>query len=186
MQNSAINVYLFGWDLKIESDVAWSRFPTFLNCLRLKTHHVREKNCHSVNLQNKILLESLNALLLFPVFRLYNHDILYNHGMLYNHDIRGLYVYICGKVKIFFVFRSICLSLKESVALAGKLSVHSSLKSFTLMIRWFLFLSIFRCGNVAAIFVLDEHLQKDFIIFEAAPQEARGVPIKKPLPDYFL
>ena len=44
----------------------------------------------------------------------------------------------------------------------------------------------FRCGNVAAIFELDEHLQKEFIIFEAAPQETRGVPVKKPLPDYFL
>lgn len=29
----------------------------------------------------------------------------------------------------------------------------------------------YRCGNVAAILELDEHLQKDFIIFEAAPQE---------------
>jgi len=44
----------------------------------------------------------------------------------------------------------------------------------------------YRCGNVAAIFELDEHLQKEFIIFEAAPQETRGVPVKKPLPDYFL
>lgn len=28
----------------------------------------------------------------------------------------------------------------------------------------------FRCGNVAAILELDEHLQRDFTIFEAAPQ----------------
>ena len=27
----------------------------------------------------------------------------------------------------------------------------------------------YRCGNVAAIFILDENLQKDFVIFEAAP-----------------
>ena len=27
-----------------------------------------------------------------------------------------------------------------------------------------------RCGNVAAILELDEHLNKDFTIFEAAPQ----------------
>jgi len=27
-----------------------------------------------------------------------------------------------------------------------------------------------RCGNVAAILELDEHLQKNFTIFEAAPQ----------------
>ncbi len=57
----------------------------------------------------------------------------------------------------------------------------------------------YRCGNVAAILELDENLQKDFTIFEAAPQvcfgfhslfnfsqEARGVPSKKPVPDYFL
>ena len=27
-----------------------------------------------------------------------------------------------------------------------------------------------RCGNVAAILELDEHLQREFTIFEAAPQ----------------
>uniref|UniRef100_H2NQK4 protein-serine/threonine phosphatase n=1 Tax=Pongo abelii TaxID=9601 RepID=H2NQK4_PONAB len=43
----------------------------------------------------------------------------------------------------------------------------------------------YRC-NVAAILELDEHLQKDFIIFEAAPQETRGIPSKKPVADYFL
>ena len=35
----------------------------------------------------------------------------------------------------------------------------------------------YRCGNVAAILELDEHLNKNFKIFEAAPQEARGVPV---------
>jgi len=44
----------------------------------------------------------------------------------------------------------------------------------------------YRCGNVAAILELDENLQRDFTIFEAAPQESRGVPAKKPQPDYFL
>ena len=43
-----------------------------------------------------------------------------------------------------------------------------------------------RCGNVAAILELDEHLQREFIIFEAAPQETRGIPSKKPVADYFL
>lgn len=43
-----------------------------------------------------------------------------------------------------------------------------------------------RCGNVAAILELNEHLQRNFIIFEAAPQESRGMPSKKPQPDYFL
>ena len=33
----------------------------------------------------------------------------------------------------------------------------------------------YRCGNVAAILELDEHLARNFTIFEAAPQEARGV-----------
>ncbi|CAJ0950048.1 unnamed protein product, partial [Mesorhabditis belari] len=44
----------------------------------------------------------------------------------------------------------------------------------------------YRCGNVAAILELDENGNKDFSIFEAAPQENRGAPAKKPLPDYFL
>ena len=44
----------------------------------------------------------------------------------------------------------------------------------------------YRCGNVAAILELDEHLQREFTIFEAAPQESRGVPCKKPQADYFL
>lgn len=44
----------------------------------------------------------------------------------------------------------------------------------------------YRCGNVAAILELDEHLSKYFKIFEAAPQEERGVPAKKAAPDYFL
>ncbi|KAI9101869.1 Metallo-dependent phosphatase-like protein [Phlyctochytrium arcticum] len=44
----------------------------------------------------------------------------------------------------------------------------------------------YRCGNVAAILELDEHLGKNYKIFEAAPQEARGIPSRKPVPDYFL
>uniref|UniRef100_A0A6P7H113 Serine/threonine-protein phosphatase n=1 Tax=Diabrotica virgifera virgifera TaxID=50390 RepID=A0A6P7H113_DIAVI len=47
-------------------------------------------------------------------------------------------------------------------------------------------LLFFRCGNVAAILELNEHLQRDFTIFEAAPQETRGIPSKKPQADYFL
>ena len=43
-----------------------------------------------------------------------------------------------------------------------------------------------RCGNVAAILELDENLQREFTIFEAAPQESRGIPCKKPQADYFL
>uniref|UniRef100_A0A7E4VB17 Serine/threonine-protein phosphatase n=1 Tax=Panagrellus redivivus TaxID=6233 RepID=A0A7E4VB17_PANRE len=44
----------------------------------------------------------------------------------------------------------------------------------------------YRCGNVAAILELDELQGKEFTIFEAAPQENRGAPAKKPQPDYFL
>jgi serine/threonine-protein phosphatase 4 catalytic subunit len=44
----------------------------------------------------------------------------------------------------------------------------------------------YRCGNVAAILELDEQLNSEYKIFEAAPQEARGVPAKNPAPDYFL
>ncbi|KAL6196250.1 hypothetical protein ACLB2K_031865 [Fragaria x ananassa] len=70
----------------------------------------------------------------------------------------------------------------------------------------------YRCGNVAAILELDENLNKQFRVFDAAPQvnvpsgqtlpglvplyltlkdcgkmqESRGTPAKKPAPDYFL
>lgn len=45
---------------------------------------------------------------------------------------------------------------------------------------------LFSCGNVAAILELSETLQRDFTIFEAAPQENRGMPTKKHAADYFL
>ncbi|KAJ1986593.1 phosphoprotein phosphatase PP4 catalytic subunit [Dimargaris cristalligena] len=44
----------------------------------------------------------------------------------------------------------------------------------------------YRCGNVAAILEFDENLERNFKIFNATPQEARGIPTKKPAPDYFL
>jgi serine/threonine-protein phosphatase 4 catalytic subunit len=44
----------------------------------------------------------------------------------------------------------------------------------------------YRCGNVAAILEFDERCEQNFKIFEAAPQDARGVPAKTPAPDYFL
>ncbi|VDL19469.1 unnamed protein product [Hymenolepis diminuta] len=44
----------------------------------------------------------------------------------------------------------------------------------------------YRCGNVAAILRLDEFLNRDFAIFEAAPQNNRSFPARKPVPDYFL
>jgi len=44
----------------------------------------------------------------------------------------------------------------------------------------------YRCGNVAAILELKENLDREFKIFEAAPQDSRGVPAKRPLPEYYL
>lgn len=45
----------------------------------------------------------------------------------------------------------------------------------------------YRCGNVAAILELDDYLNKQYKLFEAAPQQdIRGAPQKKALPDYFL
>lgn len=44
----------------------------------------------------------------------------------------------------------------------------------------------YRCGNVAAILELDEQCGRNFKVFDAAPQDARGIPAKKAAPDYFL
>jgi serine/threonine-protein phosphatase 4 catalytic subunit len=44
----------------------------------------------------------------------------------------------------------------------------------------------YRCGNIAAILELDENKNASFKTFEAAPQDVRGVPSRKPPPDYFL
>lgn len=44
----------------------------------------------------------------------------------------------------------------------------------------------YRCGNVAAILNLDENLNQSFKIFEAAPQEERGIAARKPQANYFL
>ncbi|CAH8536034.1 unnamed protein product [Schistosoma rodhaini] len=44
----------------------------------------------------------------------------------------------------------------------------------------------YRCGNVAAILRLNDRLDKEFSIFEASLQDARGIPARRPIPDYFL
>ncbi|KAK7868687.1 hypothetical protein R5R35_008217 [Gryllus longicercus] len=44
----------------------------------------------------------------------------------------------------------------------------------------------YRCGNVASILELDEHMNKNFTIFDAAPIQSREVTELKNLPDYFL
>jgi serine/threonine-protein phosphatase 4 catalytic subunit len=44
----------------------------------------------------------------------------------------------------------------------------------------------YRCGNAAAVLELDENLNKVFKKFNAAPEDFKGPPSKKPLPEYFL
>ena len=44
----------------------------------------------------------------------------------------------------------------------------------------------YRCGNVASVLKLDESLQREFILFNAADQEKSLSPSKKPPPEYFL
>jgi serine/threonine-protein phosphatase 4 catalytic subunit len=63
---------------------------------------------------------------------------------------------------------------------------HRSMFNDSLVTVWSAPNYCYRCGNVAAILELDENLDRSFKIFDAAPQEARGVPIKNPPPDYFL
>ncbi len=76
----------------------------------------------------------------------------------------------------------------ELIARAHQLVMegYKSMFDDTLVTVWSAPNYCYRCGNVAAILELDEHLNKSFKIFEAAPQEVRGVPAKKPVPDYFL
>eukprot|EP01063_Lacrimia_lanifica_P039450 TRINITY_DN866_c0_g2_i1.p1 TRINITY_DN866_c0_g2~~TRINITY_DN866_c0_g2_i1.p1 ORF type:complete len:306 (+),score=113.48 TRINITY_DN866_c0_g2_i1:152-1069(+) len=44
----------------------------------------------------------------------------------------------------------------------------------------------YRCGNVASIMELDDHLERSYKIFQAAPMETRGIPAKAPAVEYFL
>ena len=44
----------------------------------------------------------------------------------------------------------------------------------------------YRCNNVAAILQLDENLKTSYITFNAAPEDYKPAPEKKPLPEYFL
>jgi serine/threonine-protein phosphatase 4 catalytic subunit len=44
----------------------------------------------------------------------------------------------------------------------------------------------YRCGNVASVLKLDEKLQREFVLFNAAEQENLDSPAKKPPPEYFL
>lgn len=44
----------------------------------------------------------------------------------------------------------------------------------------------YRCGNIASVMEFDEHLNRSFKKFDAAPQESRNIPERKPAFDYFL
>ncbi len=44
----------------------------------------------------------------------------------------------------------------------------------------------YRCGNVASILELDENLNRDYQLFEAAPPEERDPSPKTPVPEHFL
>ena len=44
----------------------------------------------------------------------------------------------------------------------------------------------YRCGNVASIMKVSEGLTCEFKVYEAVPANERGIPSKKPPPDYFL
>ena len=63
---------------------------------------------------------------------------------------------------------------------------HRSMFNDALVTVWSAPNYCYRCGNVASILELDENLGKSFKIFDAAPNEARGAPVKNPPPDYFL
>jgi serine/threonine-protein phosphatase 4 catalytic subunit len=46
----------------------------------------------------------------------------------------------------------------------------------------------YRCGNVASVLKLNEKLEREFVLFNAAEQESsnEAAPMKKPPPEYFL
>ena len=44
----------------------------------------------------------------------------------------------------------------------------------------------YRCGNVAAVMRVDEHLDHSFSLFQAAPPEARGREHEVQVAEYFL
>jgi len=76
----------------------------------------------------------------------------------------------------------------ELIARAHQLVMegHKSMFDDSLVTVWSAPNYCYRCGNVAAILELDENLKKSFKIFDAAPSEMRGVPVKNNAPDYFL
>lgn len=76
----------------------------------------------------------------------------------------------------------------ELIARAHQLVMegYKSIFGDTLVTVWSAPNYCYRCGNVAAILELDEHLTKSYKTFEAAPQDLRSPPNKNPAPEYFL
>jgi len=76
----------------------------------------------------------------------------------------------------------------ELIARAHQLVMEGSKYMFekTLVTVWSAPNYCYRCGNVAAILELDENRTATFKVFEAAPDEARNIPAKKAVPEYFL
>lgn len=44
----------------------------------------------------------------------------------------------------------------------------------------------YRCGNVAALLTLEDNLERNFLVFNAAEENGDTAPAKRPAPDYFL
>ena len=87
------------------------------------------------------------------------------------------------------VVAEFCMTNNVSqVARAHQLVMDGYKKMFndTLVTVWSAPNYCYRCGNVAAILQLDENLNPEYKKFEAASNETRGVPAKKPAPEYFL
>ena len=63
---------------------------------------------------------------------------------------------------------------------------HRSMFNDALVTAWSMPNYCYRYGTVASILKLDENLRRNFQVFDAAPNEAWGVPVKNPPPDYFL
>jgi diadenosine tetraphosphatase ApaH/serine/threonine PP2A family protein phosphatase len=44
----------------------------------------------------------------------------------------------------------------------------------------------YRCGNIASVLAVDDDLNRDYKVFEAAPQDMTNIASKKPVVDYFI
>ncbi|KAK6460115.1 Metallo-dependent phosphatase-like protein [Scheffersomyces coipomensis] len=44
----------------------------------------------------------------------------------------------------------------------------------------------YRCGNIASVLTIDDNLNRDYKVFEAATQDVSSIPSKKPAIEYFI